>query len=1074
MEREDRSSNLRVTLSGVSLPTDQAASDEAAPQELCLIDAGIQSMLNLPLVGRIQTLNLHCNSISKLENLQHLPHLRHLDLSSNRLVRIEGLERLGSLRTLNVACNRLVALSGLGSLKSLKRLNASYNQIQDVTGLRDLHGPNFSLAHLHLHGNQLSSAEHVIGCLVGLSHLQHATFQHEESDNPVCRLPGYRAALLNSVPQLVSLDGLDRTGMPAQSEDGLSDVPGLEQYLDILLSSDIASNPEQEKETPLQIITPKIDQVLERFRQRALASSGTSGSGNGPEDRRDTIPAPLKQPQVRHSQHSASNHEERLRLLEQQLNDVMARRLGAVDVSPSTESQDDAFHPPPRRRAGAGRVAKRDTDHTDESDKDANSGSETRKGDKLRGGGRGGGRQIPAGVKPGRQSGEGLKTTSKKPTRSKVKSSPSSHRDQDASTSPSSGQDKRGRGKASATEHIIHTTAEQDADKLSLLQELDNERERRWKAEQAAIRLADHIKELQSKANEEKELQEVAVEASGRLKQALMNEKELNTRLDEQLQLFKEKLKEVSQKLATGQKSEEDQRQALRAMEETAKKMETEKLKDQAHNAKRLQEYQLRAAAMEREVELVRVKASQQETKIQQLQELLANREQEHRNELKSYFKPGSKEIQEMIDRELKREQEKQEHGQIFYKERIETLTKQYAELEDEFRLALQIESNRFQEVQEAYERASHDAAQCRQLLSASVEKEKRASSLVSELTAMVKEQKGRITELSRAKQEAVSSTRSRIQSLEHQVEESQRKLQVLEALRQEKSRLAAQLVAQDSVMEGLKQERKLWGQELAQQGASLAQDRGRLEARIEALDAEVASLKKQLERENDTIRIKTQIIDDQTDSIKKLKDGLVEKDDEVKAAREETLKVQQSLEDRLATEQSAVQELTGEVERLAERKDQLKERAEGLQEELEESRRAYRALDNKWKEKGDIIRQLETQVRQVKENFDQREKKLREERDRALQAEKASVEKLRSVDDAFRRQMEAAQRGHEEHMDQLRQEKQSELDAAMGRVADVEEEMRQLLSETAAQKRLMEEKVRRLTQAFSELQDLG
>ena len=59
----------------------------------------------------------------------------------------------------------------------------------------------------------------------------------------------------------------------------------------------------------------------------------------------------------------------------------------------------------------------------------------------------------------------------------------------------------------------------------------------------------------------------------------------------------------------------------------------------------------------------------------------------------------------------------------------------------------------------------------------------------------------------------------TRIQSLETKVEESQRKLQVLEALRQEKTRLAAQLVALESVVEGLKAERKLWGQELAQQG---------------------------------------------------------------------------------------------------------------------------------------------------------------------------------------------------------------------------------------------------------------
>lgn len=55
--------------------------------------------------------------------------------------------------------------------------------------------------------------------------------------------------------------------------------------------------------------------------------------------------------------------------------------------------------------------------------------------------------------------------------------------------------------------------------------------------------------------------------------------------------------------------------------------------------------------------------------------------------------------------------------------------------------------------------------------------------------------------------------------------------------------------------------------------GASLAQDRGRLEARIEVLLAELESQKKQNERDNDALRIKAKIVDDQTETIRKLKE---------------------------------------------------------------------------------------------------------------------------------------------------------------------------------------------------------
>ena len=49
-------------------------------------------------------------------------------------------------------------------------------------------------------------------------------------------------------------------------------------------------------------------------------------------------------------------------------------------------------------------------------------------------------------------------------------------------------------------------------------------------------------------------------------------------------------------------------------------------------------------------------------------------------------------------------------------------------------------------------------------------------------------------------------------------------------------------------MISGLREERKLWGQELAIQGASLAQDRGRMEGQIDSLNREVKELREKLE----------------------------------------------------------------------------------------------------------------------------------------------------------------------------------------------------------------------------------
>ncbi|XP_038050851.1 leucine-rich repeat and coiled-coil domain-containing protein 1-like [Patiria miniata] len=1079
--------NLRVRLTGMT-EDQHMNSDPINPHELCMIDAGVRNLSSLRLASSLHTLNLHCNQISTIDGLTGLQHLQHLDLSSNQIARIEGLEALTGLRTLNLSCNKIKVVTGLGSLRSMKRLNLSYNIITDLRGLVALHGSQSSLTHLELQGNQLDSVDHIVECVSGLEHLIELVLAQDAEDNPVCRQPGYRMAMLHSLPRLQVLDGINRQGQRITTDNVLADIPGLDQYLEYLLSSDSTTGNAQEP--AVNLVTPRIDQMLDRFRQRAVMSSGTTTTTTTTDtDTRHGVNITMMRQGGRRV--GATDHEKRLEQLEKQLADIMTRRpeprsdvSHGAPTSPRGHRDDETTN---RQRSHRSRKPKRDTDQTDESDGDSR-GSSMGAAIKQRAKGAKAPNVRQTRASEGRrqklESQQLIRYTAQTMTESIVifqlqsvccwsveRTRPQQQAKSVISTStgsPPSGSEVRGHPRRA--QRVVQTTAEQDADKLALMQELDSERERRWKAEQAAIRLADHIKELQAKTNEERELQDVAILASTRLKQALMNEKESRIRLEGHMEECQAKLDDLTSKLAASQKAEEEQRRALRAMETTSAKMETERLNQHAHEVKKTQEYQMRAAAMGREVDLVKAQCKQQEGKIQQLQELLAGREQEHRQQLNDLYRLDSKELKDVISNEISKEQSRHEQEHRLYKERIDALTRQYSELEDEFRLALQMEAHRFHELQDAFERVSHESSAAKQALGAMTDKEKRSSTIVAELTAMVKEQKGRISELSKSKHETVATSKERIQTLESKLEEARRTQLQYEALRQEKSRLTAQLVAQESVIEGLKAERKLWSQELAQQGSSLAQDRGRLEARIEALMAEADSLRKQSERDNDALKIKTKMLDDQTDTIRKLKEGLVERDGEIKQAREESLSHQRRLEEQLASEQSVNQDTMEEVERLRERKEELKGQVAELGAELEDSRRAYRSLDNKWKEKGDLIGQLETQVRQVKQNFDTKETKLKEERDKAVQAEKAAVERLHRADDAFAKQLEAVKRHHEGERDEMNLERQKEIDAANQRVIEVENEMRLLLSETETQKRVMEDKLKRLTSAFSDL----
>ena len=101
------------------------------------------------------------------------------------------------------------------------RLDLSYNTIHNLSGLKKLHGPAFSLRNLYLHGNQLTSLEHVISCLIGCRMLKELTLSQYGEANPVCEISAYRSSVLAALKTLEVLDGLDRTGNPAATRDNV-------------------------------------------------------------------------------------------------------------------------------------------------------------------------------------------------------------------------------------------------------------------------------------------------------------------------------------------------------------------------------------------------------------------------------------------------------------------------------------------------------------------------------------------------------------------------------------------------------------------------------------------------------------------------------------------------------------------------------------------------------------------------------------------------------------------------------------------------------------------------------------
>ncbi|XP_039381314.1 leucine-rich repeat and coiled-coil domain-containing protein 1 [Mauremys reevesii] len=1021
--------------------------------ELSLMDKGVGSLLDITLSSELHTINLHCNQISKIEGLGHIQNLQHLDLSSNQINQIEGLSTLTNLRTLNLSCNLITKVEGLEKLHNLTKLNLSYNHIHDLSGFLDLRGTSHKISHIDLHSNCISSINHLLQCMMGLHYLTNLTLEKNGKGNPVCDTTGYREIILQTLPQLTVLDGRNVFGEPVNfTEENSSDLQCLEGLLDYLVSPSPPCHEEQSC-VNLRVITPHIDKVLAQFRQRASIPTQSTFSSSEPvsssEPERTKIDNDLYS-------------EMRIKKLEDQISQLLKK----VSNCSRTGTPLKALK------------AQRDTDLTSESE--CGSGKENRKVAKRS--------KIPNYCKSTLSTkrhanhlkgkitdrGEEQNSLKLKCLHSQMKENcvNSASETPDLEVVGKSAKKLMGRPKSQIreTEDVNSSTAEESTYR-ALVQELDQEKEKRWKAEQAEKKLRDYIKELQKQSKEEKDIQSMAMYTTERLKELILRERNTKTGLQADIQQLKDETERLSNELNQARNKEEDQQKALQTLEETLSKMETQRVQQQATGMKQIQEAELKASATEREVQLLRVSLRQQKEKVHQLHELLMLKEQEHRRELETRVALNGSEFQDALSKEIAKEQQRHEEHIKEFQEKISMVNQQYMELENEFRIALTIEAKRFKEVKDGFENVTAELAEHKCALFQSQQKQKQSAALIQELTSMVKEQKARITEVVKSKQETAANLKSRIRALETLVEDDKQKTIQIELLKQEKSKLISQLTAQESVIDGLKVERKIWGQELAQQGASLAQDRGKLEAKIEVLTNESEILKKQNEHDNDALRIKTKIVEDQTETIRKLKEGLQEREEQMRKQREENVELQKTFQVQLDEKTAQLEELMEKLERQNERKEELKQLLEEKEAELEDIRKAYSAMNKKWQDKGELLSHLETQVKQMKENFDIKEKKLIEERNKSLQTQKVAMEKLHSMDDAFRRQLESTLAAHQAELLQLANEKQKQIEAANEKVYRVEEEMRQLLQETANSKKAMEEKIRRLTSALSDIQ---
>uniref|UniRef100_A0A8C2R6M3 Leucine rich repeat and coiled-coil centrosomal protein 1 n=1 Tax=Capra hircus TaxID=9925 RepID=A0A8C2R6M3_CAPHI len=959
--------------------------------DLCFMDKGLRSISELSLDSALHAINLHCNNISKITSIDHIWNLQHLDLSSNQISQIEGLNTLTKLCTLNLSCNLITRIEELS-------INHS---------LMPLHGIKHKLRYIDLHSNCIDSIHHLLQCTVGLHFLTNLILEKNGEDNPVCHLPGYRAVMLQTLPQLRILDCKNIFGEPINmAEINSSHLQCFEGLLDNLVSSESPLNISEDEITDGMPVAPPVGDTapLDQFASTPTDTGLTSLMSVCPSSEPEKV-----------------NHENDLQ------NEMKLQKLDDQILQLLSETSNSIIDNVPEKEPRP----KRDTDVTSESD--YGNRKECSKKMSRRS-------KIPYYSKTIQTIKHHSKNSSTFISCNRKMKPPFLKELYISSSLPNNSTLEESENQKTEIMKLNNDGSE-DATYRALVEELDEEREKRWKAEQTEKKLMDYIDELHKHAVEKKDIHSQALLTTDRLKEVIVKERNSKLQLEIMVHRLQNEIKKLTIELIKARDQQDDHIRHLRTLEKALEKMERQKGQQQAAQMRLIQEVELKAAAADREINLLRTSLHQEKEQVQQLHELLALKEKEHRKDIETREFFSEAEFQEALAKEIAKEERKHEQVIKEYQDKIDALNQQYMDLENEFRIALTVEARRFKDVKDGFENVATELAKSKHALVWAQRKENESSSLIKDLTCMVKEQKTKLAEVSKLKQETAANLQNQINTLEILIEDDKQKSIQIELLKQEKMQLISELAAKESLIYGLRTERKVWGHELALQGKIL---------KFSKNSPFCSSCKP---------------------TIGKLKECLQEREEQIKILHEKITEIQRCTQEQLEEKTSQLDEIVEKLERHNERKEKLKQQLKVKELELDEIRKAYSTLNQKWHDKGELLCHLEMQVKEVKENFENKERKLKAERDKSIELQKDAMEKLHSMDDAFKKQVDAIVEAHQNEIIQLANEKQKCIDSANLKVHRVEEEMRGLLEETCKNKKAMETKIKQLAFALSQIQ---
>ncbi|KAJ3296958.1 leucine rich repeat [Borealophlyctis nickersoniae] len=505
-----------------------------------------------------------------------------------------------------------------------------------------------------------------------------------------------------------------------------------------------------------------------------------------------------------------------------------------------------------------------------------------------------------------------------------------------------------------------------------------------------------------------------------------------------------------------------DAEQRLRLCEDEQSRLSVRFVKDR-------EQLKVKLAQSKREIEMYKTTIKQLQKDLSTLQTKISTQEADSRQQLQEILSGRANELSTLLGQITERLTEKHKVEMETVTRALNSTREAYSALEEEFRKGIKAEQTRYGELQTAFNELSYRSAEQARMLSEAGQKDTERTSMIKELTVLVKEQKAKIAELNERNQMSFSIFEEKVHALEENLADAQKAHGELQKMQRELAEARAESTAKQLAIDELISERQRLQNELAKQTRIVEEEKQKLEAKMKGLEEEKNDAVRSRESDEQALRVKTKMLEDQNDTIRKLKQNLENKTREHQTLINDSAKREEALEEQIDAERRANREMRHEIDSQEKLIDHLQVIVDEYKEERDALRKEVVEISKRLKDRNDSIQRIEEEVAKVRKIFKAKEEKLLQERKDALRAKDDESAELRQAFEAQSARMAVFDRERDAMLQTIKR-LQREVDSASFEKERHEAEMRVLVVEMERQKQKMEDKMAKVKAAFSDL----